>query len=144
MTAYKMTKSELINRAKSIGYCIKIQDGEIEAYPKGQRGDASIFESDDADGSGRIAIVETIKADRASRFAARLSYLPISAETKKALADWHAYHGAEWLENLVYQGWMNGRYDGDSMFQYSSALQQLRNTNGHEVLAILEPVKMRS
>jgi chemotaxis protein MotB len=63
--------------------------------------------------------------------------------TRKALADWHAYHGTEWLENLVYQGWMNGRYDGDSMHQYSSALQRLRNTNGHEVLAMLEPAKMR-
>ncbi len=71
MTTYKMTKSELTDRAKSLGYCIRIQDGEIETYPKGMRGDASIFEHDDADGSGRFAIIATIKADRTSRVAAK-------------------------------------------------------------------------
>jgi hypothetical protein len=136
MTTYKMTKSELTSRAKNLGYSIKIADGEIEAFPKGMRGDASIFESDDADGSGRNAIIATIKADRASRFAAKLEGQPISEEAKQALIAWHAYHGAEWLEALQ-MAWMYGRYDGFAHKNESGTLQRLRNTNGHSVIAAL-------
>ena len=134
MTTYKMTKSELTDRAKNLGYSIKILDGEIEAYPKGMRGDASIFESDDADGSGRVSIIATIKADRASRFAAKLEGQPIDEEAKQALIEWHAYHGTEWLDKLLWQAWFNGRYDGFSTSNVSSTLQRLRNTNGHSVI----------
>lgn len=135
-----ITKSDLTARAKNLGYSIKIQDGEIEAYPKGMRGDASIFESDDQD--GRISIINTMRADRDNRFRARLAPLPIDEDTREALVRWHAYHGTEWLENLVWQGWFSGRYDGDSLYNYAGLLQRLRNTNGHEVLAMLEPRKM--
>ena len=137
MTTYKMTKSELTDRAKSLGYCIRIQDGEIETYPKGMRGDASIFEHDDADGSGRFAIIATIKADRTSRFAAKLEGQPINEDAKAALIEWHAYHGAEWLDKLLWQAWYHGRYDGFSHSNVSSVLQQLRNTNGHSVIAAI-------
>jgi hypothetical protein len=128
------TKSDLTSRAKSFGYSVKFNDGEIEAYPKNMRGDASFFESDDE--AGRKAILATIKADFSSRFANKLEGIKLQPEIKASLQEWHDYHGAEWLDNL-YTAWMYGRYDGFSNSNVSGDLQILRNTNGHSILRLL-------
>ena len=128
------TKSDLTNRAKSYGYSVKFMDGEIEAYPKNMRGDASFIESDDA--VGRKAILDTIKADFSSRFAIKLDGVKLNPEIRDSLQKWHDYHGAEWLENLQ-MAWWNGRYDGFSSSNVSADLQMLRNTNGHSVIKLL-------
>lgn len=61
-----MTLTYLKEAAKRRGYIVKKTDGEIEIYPKGNRGDASYFtnEVDDA--------FDTMKADFASRQAERI------------------------------------------------------------------------
>ena len=128
------TKTDLTNRAKSYGYSVKFMDGEIEAYPKNMRGDASFFESDDEE--GRKAILATIKADFSSRFAIKLDQVKLHPEIRASLQEWHDYHGAEWLENLQ-MAWWNGRYDGFSSSNVSGWLQQLRNTNGHAIVRLL-------
>ena len=128
------TKTDLTNRAKSYGYSVKFMDGEIEAYPKNMRGDASFFESDDEE--GRKAILATIKADFSSRFAIKLDQVKLHPEIRASLQEWHDYHGAEWLENLQ-MAWWNGRYDGFSSSNVSGWLQQLRNTNGHSIVRLL-------
>jgi hypothetical protein len=128
------TKSDLTSRAKSFGYSVKFNDGEIEAYPKNMRGDASFFESDDE--AGRKAILATIKADFSSRFASKLEQVKLQSEIRASLQEWHDYHGAEWLDNL-YTAWMYGRYDGFSNSNVSGDLQILRNTNGHSILRLL-------
>jgi len=128
------TKSDLTNRAKSYGYSVKFMDGEIEAYPKNMRGDASFFESDDEE--GRKSILATIKADFSSRFAIKLDQVKLHHEIRDSLQKWHDHHGAEWLENL-YTAWMYGRYDGFSSSNVSGNLQILRNTNGHSVIKLL-------
>jgi hypothetical protein len=61
---------------------------------------------------------------------------PIKEDSKAALIEWHAYHGAEWLDKLQ-MAWMYGRYDGFSTSNVSSSLQQLRNTNGHSIIAAI-------
>jgi len=133
---YNITKSDLQARAKNFDYVVRIVDGEIEAYPKGLRGDASYFATDDQE--GRAEVIRWFRADRDARFAARLSYQDITAEAKAALIKWHAYHGKEWIKNLLWQGWANGRYDGfGNDWEVTSALQTLRNTNGHDVLRSL-------
>lgn len=128
------TKSDLTSRAKSFGYSVKFNDGEIEAYPKNMRGDASFFESDDE--GGRKAILDTIKADFSSRFATKLEGVKLHPEIRASLQEWHDYHGAEWLENLQ-MAWWNGRYDGFSSSNVSGNLQILRNTNGHSIIGLL-------
>jgi hypothetical protein len=133
-TKYMFTKTDLTNRAKSYDYSVKFMDGEIEAYPKNMRGDASFFESDDE--GGRKAILDTIKADFSSRFASKLDGVKLHPEIRASLQEWHDYHGAEWLENLQ-MAWWNGRYDGFSSSNVSADLQMLRNTNGHSVIKLL-------
>jgi len=134
MITYNITKSDLQARAKSFDYVVRILDGEIEAYPKGLRGDASYFTDDDQD--GRREVIQWFRADRDSRFAARLVDLPITEDQRQALIKWHAYHGKEWLENLLWKGWFSGRYEGfGNDWEVTSSLQTLRNNNGHEVLA---------
>ena len=129
------TKSDLNKKAKSYGYSVKFSDGDVEAYPKGMRGEASFFETDDED--GRIAILATIKADFSARFSAKLGAIDIIYPVaREALQKWHAYHGIAWLENL-HTAWMYGRYDGFMNSNVSSDLQQLRNTYGHAVLKLL-------
>lgn len=128
------TKSDLTKKAKSYSYSVKFTDGEIEAYPKNMRGDASFFESDDEE--GRKAILATIKADFSSSFAIKLDQVKIHPEIRASLQEWHDYHGSEWLDNL-YTAWMNGRYDGFSSSNVSGWLQQLRNTNGHSIVRLL-------
>lgn len=128
------TKSDLTKKAKSYGYSVKFADGEIEAYPKNMRGDASFFESDDE--GGRKAILDTIKADFSSRFASKLDQVQLHPEIRASLQKWHDYHGAEWLDNL-HTAWMYGRYDGFSSSNVSGNLQILRNTNGHSVIKLL-------
>ena len=129
-----MTKSDLTKLAKSYGYSVKFTDGEIEAYPKNMRGEASFFESDDM--GGRISILATIKADFSSRFANKLSQVFLSHYTRESLQKWHDHHKAEWLENLQ-TAWMYGRYDGFSDSNVSSDLQMLRNTGGRNVIKLL-------
>jgi hypothetical protein len=128
------TKSDLTSRAKSFGYSVKFMDGEIEAYPKKMRGDASFFESDDE--SGRKSILATIKADFSSRFKVKLDGVNMSSDARNALQQWHDHHGIAWLENL-HTAWMWGRYDGFMNSNVSSDLQQLRNTYGHAVIKLL-------
>jgi hypothetical protein len=128
------TKSDLTNKAKSFAYSVKFKDGEIEAYPKNMRGDASFFESDDE--AGRKAILATIKADFSSRFASKLEQVKLHPEIRDSLQKWHDHHGAEWLDNL-YTAWMNGRYDGFTGSNVSGDLQILRNTNGYSVIKLL-------
>ena len=128
------TKTDLTNRAKSYGYSVKFNDGEIESYPKNMRGEASFFESDDEE--GRKAILATIKADFSSRFSIKLEGVKLHPEIRDSLQKWHDHHGAEWLENLQ-MAWWNGRYDGFSSSNVSGWLQQLRNTNGHEIVRLL-------
>jgi hypothetical protein len=128
------TKSDLTKKAKSYGYSVKFNDGEIEAYPINMRGESSFFESDDEE--GRKAILATIKADFSSRFAIKLDQVKLHPEIRSSLQEWHDYHGAEWLENL-YTAWMNGRYDGFTISNVSGWLQQLRNTNGHAIVRLL-------
>lgn len=129
-----ITKSDLTKKAKSFGYSVKFNDGEIEAYPKNMRGDASFFESSDE--AGRMAILATIKADFSSRFKMKLDNINMSSDARNALQQWHDFHKCEWLENL-YTAWMYGRYDGFSNSNVSSDLQQLRNTYGHSVIKLL-------
>ena len=109
-------------------------DGEIEAYPKNMRGDASFFESDDE--NGRISILATIAADFSSRFKVKLENIHMSSDARSALQQWHDYHKCDWLENLQ-RAWWHGRYDGFSTSNVSSDLQQLRNTYGHSVIKLL-------
>ena len=129
-----ITKTDLTKLAKSYGYSVKFTDGEIEAYPKNMRGDASFFESGDAE--GRMAILATIKADFSSRFKSKLDNINMSSDARNALQQWHDYHKCDWLENL-YTAWMYGRYDGFSDSNVSSDLQQLRNTYGQSVIQLL-------
>lgn len=133
----KITKSDLQARAKNYGYTVRILDGEIEAYPTGNRGDASYFACDDQE--GRQEVIAWFRADREARFKSRLSYLDINEDIKAALLEWFMYHGTEWLNKLIWEAWTNGRYDGFSTSNVSSTLQQFRNTNGHAVLRTLEP-----
>jgi len=133
MITYTITKSDLQARAKNFGYCVRILDHEIEAYPRGMRGDASYFATDDQD--GRIEVINFMRADRDARFLAKLERLPISDETKEALVKWHAYHGTEWREAL-YSAWFNGAYNGfGNDWNVTGTLQRFRNTNGHEVVS---------
>jgi hypothetical protein len=128
------TKSDLTKLAKTYGYSVKFTNGEIEAYPKNMRGDASFFESDDE--GGRVAILATIKADFSSRFKMKLDNINMSSDARNALQQWHDYHKCDWLENLHF-AWMYGRYDGFSDSNVSGDLQQLRNTYGHSVIKLL-------
>ena len=134
ITMNTITKSDLTKSAKSYGYSVKFTDGEIEAYPKNMRGEASFFESDDM--GGRISIIATIKADFSSRFANKLSQIHLPSDIRESLQKWHDHHKVEWLENL-YFAWMYGRYDGFSSSMVSGDLQILRNTDGHNVIKLL-------
>ena len=61
-----MTLKDLKTAAKRRGYMVRKTEGEIEIYPKGQRGDASYFTNDTDDA------FDTLKADFASRQAKRI------------------------------------------------------------------------
>ena len=147
MYQHKFTLADLKSHAKSKGYTVRVLDGEIECYPTGKRGDASYFETNDED--GRRSVLAFMNADREQRVRAKVALVPeivdgfpFPQETREALIAWMLYHGAEWLDKLVWQGWYHGRYDGftgSNDGNVSGLLQRLRNTNGHEVLAIMEP-----
>lgn len=141
MYQHKFTLADLKSHAKSKGYIIRLFDGEIECYPKGNR-EGSFFEPNDED--GRRAILATMNADREQRVRVKVrnvAHPEFTQEHREALVEWMLYHGAEWLDKLVYQGWFNGRYDGFTGTNVESTLQRLRNTCGHEVLALIEPQK---
>lgn len=138
MIQYDITQSDMKHRAKNLGYCVRFErTGDLEIYPKGMRGAGSFFTSNDQ--QGRAEAITFMRDDRQERFAKRLHGLPISDEIKDALIQWHAYHGEEWMDRLLYQAWFCGRYDGFSGTNVESTLQRLRNTNGHEVLEQIDP-----
>jgi hypothetical protein len=141
MITYDITKTELRDRAKFLGYCVRFgRAGDLEVYPKRQRGSASTFRSND-DQDGRMAAISFMQIDRVERFKELLETVRdmISDETRTALIAWFRYHGEDWLDELIYRGWYYGRYDGFGHSDVSGILQRLRNTNGHEVLAKLYP-----
>lgn len=130
MKTLQMSLSELRQAIGRYGYSLAKLDSELEAYPKGQRGDKSIFE-DEREG-GRFCLLQTVKACAAADFRAKLERLPITDETKDALVAWFESHGTEWRDELE-RAWYNGNY-GYSCAD-SGTLQRLRNTNGHAVIA---------
>lgn len=126
-----ITKTELKSRLAYLGYSLASNGSEVEAYPKGKRGDASIFE----DGEFKNwNLYITAKADASQRFAAKLELacakVPLADEFKRALVAWFETEGAAWMDTLR-TAWYNGNY---GRHEASGTLQQLRNTVGHEFL----------
>lgn len=121
---YKMTLSEVKSACAFWGYSVRVNDGELEAYPKGKRGDASTFESNDP--IGRKSLVDTVKAsacytfERAVDNCELLAGLPFAGD---ALCAWFYDNGAEWKPRLI-GAWMTGNYHGSAV---SGSLQLLRN-----------------
>ena len=135
----KLSIAEVRSALADFDYTLAKNGGELEARPKGTRrgGDLAVFEHDDEDGSGRRALIATVREEAKRTFARKLEGLPVNDETKEALKAWFAWHGREWRDKLLYQAWMYGRYDCPPNNDVSSTLQRLRNTNGHRVLEMI-------
>lgn len=127
--SYKITQAEARKTLASIGYQLKVADGEFEVYPKGQRGEKSYFTND------LIDAINSARFSRKHEFAESIKDIPTVAEVKAALVEWYSFHHGEW-KNALYNAWFNGNYGGRfANTNVASILQAFRNTNGHEVVS---------
>lgn len=129
---YQPSLAEVRSQLASWGYRLAKTGDELEAYPKGKRGALSYFSTDRSD------VIAAVRAAALLSFKNSLIELRIPEATKAALVEWYAYHKNKWRDNLVFVAWCSGRYDGFSRSDVASTLQQLRNTNGHAIVAMLK------
>ena len=129
----KYTLAETKARVAAYGYTATHKDGEIEIRPRGSK-EPGYFTNDRADAiaTARLLATAAFKA-KVDTLPELVAGRPVPAETRQALVAWFADHGTKWAEELG-TAWMYSRYGYN---HDSGALQQLRNNNGHKVLALL-------
>ena len=134
---YTPSLAEVKNRCAKYGYTFTGTAAVSLARPRG-----------DANNSPRTITAETrreltlaVQAAAVANFADLVDALPetvgetaFPSTTRAALVAWYNTHGREWLEKLRH-AWFTGNY-GYSCPE-SSTLQQLRNTNGREIVETL-------
>jgi len=138
MTAYTYTPTakETAARCTKYGYTFNPTPEAIRARPRGDHNESPrmiVAES-------RRVLMLAVQAAAVARFAELVNALPekvdgypIPAETRAALVAWYESHGTAWIEELSH-AWYSGNYGYGC--NTSHILQRLRNTNGHEVLAL--------
>lgn len=130
-----ITLTELKQRCAFYGYSVKNEYGEVEAYTKGKRGDASIFEGGEMK---NWSLFQTVQADAIARFANQLEnnvgirQAEEREEIKSALLSWYESNGKDWKENL-WTAWLSGNYRGHNA---SGMLQRIRNYRKDLILSL--------
>ena len=131
MITYSLTETKAL--VASYGYTATHKAGEIEIRPRGSK-EPGYFTND------RHDAILTARYLATAKFQAKVDALPetvdgrpVPEEAKKALVQWYAEHGKQWTREL-YTAWQYCRYGYN---HDSGTLQRLRNTNGHEVISLL-------